>query len=399
MKNAIFEISIPMPFQIVVEDVGWWSGTDGSRYNEPFRTGMGRPHHLLDYQALATLGKSLGMRPQLSFVLCEWDRKNILKKVPTATWMGKAWNNTPNIGPRLDAAAHILAANRDHLEIGLHGVGHEYWEGGVSSRTEFHDQNGVMRPRDEILRHLDCFGEILEQNGLGVFPESFVPPALNHSFGNGEAGFQEIVKQYGVKYVSTIFERARQFSPPRAEGLTWERGVILLERGEAPVPWHRIAAAPEFSFESPLLSLHWANLLHPDPARNREVVERWVDFIREAGSGFDRLLSGDTPSCWTQFVFRTLSEIRPMGRGFEIHIAPVTELPRGLLKNSFTVRVRKRFPERSSTEDLGPRPTWALAGGKLVYAEPAPPSLRNTTWTMEIFPEKNSRSLHLYPDG
>ena len=64
------QLTIPMPLQIIVDDVGWWSGVDGSQYNQPYRTGLGRDHQPEDYLALASLGKELGMRilpPVLSF--------------------------------------------------------------------------------------------------------------------------------------------------------------------------------------------------------------------------------------------------------------------------------------------------------------------------------------------
>ena len=32
--------SIPLPIQVVIDDVGWWSGKDGSLYQEPYRTGI-----------------------------------------------------------------------------------------------------------------------------------------------------------------------------------------------------------------------------------------------------------------------------------------------------------------------------------------------------------------------
>ena len=36
MKNG-FSATIPLPIQVVIDDVGWWSGYDGSKHQEPFR--------------------------------------------------------------------------------------------------------------------------------------------------------------------------------------------------------------------------------------------------------------------------------------------------------------------------------------------------------------------------
>jgi hypothetical protein len=78
---------IPMPVQVVIDDVGWWSGEDGSKRQEPYRTGINRNHVPADYQAIANLGRTLGIRPQAAFILCEWDKENILRQLPTSTWM------------------------------------------------------------------------------------------------------------------------------------------------------------------------------------------------------------------------------------------------------------------------------------------------------------------------
>ena len=291
-----FEVTLPMPLFLVVEDVGWWQGRDGSASQEPYRTGMARRHCLADYRALATLAERLSMRIQMAMVLCEWDGTDLLREVPTATWMGSGWNNRINRGPWLEEAADFLRQHGERLEIGLHGLGHEYWEQGRLMRSEFHSPTGLMRHPEVIRRHLEAFGELLAQHGLGPFPQSFVPPALHHSFGNGDASFQAILDRFGVRYLSTIFSRARQFAPPRHERLTWECGVLLMERREAAVPWHRIAAPPPPDLSGPLVSLHWANLLHPDPGRNAEVIDPWAERLLARDLALDTFLAPSTAS-------------------------------------------------------------------------------------------------------
>jgi hypothetical protein len=65
---ADLTVSIPMPIFLVVEDVGWWQGKDGSAGNEPFRNGFPRRHCLADYQALVRLARRLKMRIALGMV-------------------------------------------------------------------------------------------------------------------------------------------------------------------------------------------------------------------------------------------------------------------------------------------------------------------------------------------
>jgi hypothetical protein len=42
ISKAGLSITIPMPIQIVIDDVGWWSGEDGHERQEPYRTGISR---------------------------------------------------------------------------------------------------------------------------------------------------------------------------------------------------------------------------------------------------------------------------------------------------------------------------------------------------------------------
>lgn len=172
-----------MPIQIVIDDVGWWSGEDGSTRQEPYRTGINRNHVPADYQAIVNLGKKLGVRPQAATILCEWDRQNILRNLPTSTWMREKWDNSKWVGPWLDEAAEIIRNNKNHYELTLHGVGHEYWEDEHFTRAEWADRSGQMRPLDQVELHLDYFARLLDQNQLGSFPTSFVPTAFLHGFG------------------------------------------------------------------------------------------------------------------------------------------------------------------------------------------------------------------------
>ncbi|MDK1032648.1 MAG: hypothetical protein QGD94_11615, partial [Planctomycetia bacterium] len=113
---------IPLPLQVVIDDVGWWSGEDGHERGEPFRSGFVRNHVPVDYEAIASLGRQLGMRPQASMILCEWDTENILGELPGSQWMGAGWDNRRWVGPHLEEAADIIRSNPLHFELGFHGV-------------------------------------------------------------------------------------------------------------------------------------------------------------------------------------------------------------------------------------------------------------------------------------
>lgn len=204
---------LPKPFYLVVEDVGWWQGHDGSALNEPYRNNVPRRHCIKDYEALRHLAQRLSMRIALAMVLGEWDRNNFLRNVPGATWMGCSWDNSANQGPWLDQAAQFLIEHDKYLEIAMHGLCHEYWTDGRMQRSEFHDDKNHMREQAILRIHLDAYGKLLRQNGLPYSPRLFIPPALHHSFGNGDESMQALLYSYGVDHVTTRFDRARQIRP------------------------------------------------------------------------------------------------------------------------------------------------------------------------------------------
>ncbi len=338
------QLTIPMPLQIIVDDVGWWSGQDGSQFNQPYRTGTGRDHQPEDYLALATLGKELNMKILAGFVLCEWDKTNLLKKLPSATWMGSDWNNAGIRCEDKERAADIIRRERAFIEIGLHGIGHEFWVDGRMERAEFHDEQCEMRDRDEVRRHLDFFLQLMEQYKLSPAPISFIPPALKHSFGNGEEGFQKLLHEFGIRYVTTRFNKARQFSQPLHPQLTWENNVLLVDRGKAESAWNATGCEPVFAFDRPFLTLHWANILHQDPEMNLDVVYKWVDFLREGAKKQRFILARDTQSCLSQYLHMLFSTIHGYNGGFSIDLAWKKTLPANLIGHSFFLEVVQPHP-------------------------------------------------------
>lgn len=292
---------IPMPLQIVLDDVGWWSGADGHQHGEPFRTGMGRDHVPADYRAIADLGRQLGMRPQAAMVLCEWDRRNLLRHVPGSTWMGTSWDNRRWVGPWLDEAAAVFADAAGHIELTLHGIGHEYWEGAAFTRAEWYDRHRCMRPRAHVEAHLDAYAALLADNGLGDFPTSFVPAAFLYCYGDGE--LSPLLAARGITFASTPFSYMGRRAEPEHALMGLDTNVAWVDRGDVHIPWDRTAAPPPPAVPGPILGLHWPNILHQDPARNGEVVEHWVAQLEGVGRRFDRELARDTTACRTQLAF------------------------------------------------------------------------------------------------
>jgi len=341
---------VPMPIQIVIDDVGWWSGEDGSARQEPYRTGIRRHHVPADYQAIADLGKTLGVRPQAATILCEWDRHNILREVPTSTWMREKWDNRKWVGPWLEEAADIIRSNTRHIELTLHGLGHEYWADRHFTRAEWADRSGRMRPLDQVERHLDYYARLLEQNQLGPFPKSFVPTAFLHGFGPapGETvSMAQVLKQRGITYINTPFSTMANAGAVQFAVLGVDNGVMTVDRGEDLFDWDVIGGTPANRISGPTCGMHWPNLLHEDPARNGEVVEGWVRYLADFNTGVETLLAPDSTFFQQQLAHHVGTAVALKGPFIDLDFGAIRPVPEALAGRRFILKisspVRLRF--------------------------------------------------------
>lgn len=304
---------IPLPVQVVIDDVGWWSGKDGSADQEPYRTGINRNHVPADYQAIVNLGKALGIRPQTAMMLCEWDRENILKDIPHCTWMGKNWNNSKWVGPWLEEAAGIINSNKENFEITMHGLAHEWWTDGVASRAEWADDDGIMRPRWLVERHIEAFAEIMRQNNLGELPKTFVPTNFAHSFGvtaGNEVSMAQVIKEHGFTYINTPFNYNFHNIEKVQYGIFGvDSGVLTVDRGTDLLDWNDCSKIPEGEITGSTCGMHWANLLHDNPERNQEIVDGWIAILTPYRDKQENMLAKNSYEFQQQLVHHKLTKI------------------------------------------------------------------------------------------
>ena len=340
--NNGVSVFIPMPIQVVIDDVGWWSGKDGSKYQQPYRTGIDRNHVVADYEAIVTLGRRLGIRPQAAMVLCEWDRENILKKLPTSTWMGEKWDNSRWVGPWLDEAADVILSNKEHFEFTMHGIGHEWWENGVFTRAEWATDDGTMRPRDQVEKHLDFFGKLMEQNRLGSFPVSFVPTAFNHGFGltgDHKVSMAELLKKRGVTYINTPFDQIQNRENIQFNDFGFDSGVMTVDRGGDLLDWNNIGMTPSGEIKGPTCGMHWPNLLHEDPDRNPEIVEGWVNLLAPYKDKPDTMLAENSFFFQKQLLHHQVTKINTEDRAIKLDFSETDKTPKLLNPDELVIKV------------------------------------------------------------
>ncbi|MCE9592009.1 MAG: hypothetical protein K8S99_15990 [Planctomycetes bacterium] len=349
----MLNVVIPMPLQVVLDDVGWWSGEDGHAKNEPFRTGIPRGHVPADYAAIVSLGRQLGMAPAGCFIIGEWDTKNLLRKLPRSQWMGEKWDNNRWVGPWLEEAADIIRSNRDHFELALHGITHEFWENGKASRAEWHDcYTGVMRPYDELHAHLDMFATLLDQHGLGPFPTSFCPCAGGFRWGAGEKGIDGLLSKFGVRYTNTPFHHMARARATQHHRFGIDCGVLTVDRQPDLVSWFELSTTPTVEVYGPIAGMHWPNILHADPSRNEEAVAPWVAALRAIDRRVDRTLSRNTADCFTQYVHHLCVRVAPAEPDVTFDFTELDALPPFASTGEFTIKLHGFAADRFTSEDL-----------------------------------------------
>ena len=322
-------VIIPQPIQVVIDDVGWWCGEDGHEKQEPYRTGINRNHVPADYQAIADLGKALNIRPQAATILCEWDTENILRQLPTSTWMGEKWDNKKWVGPWLEEARDIITSNKQHYELTLHGIGHEYWTNGKFTRAEWADRKGIMRPRDQVEAHLDFYEKLLNQHDLGPFPTTFVPTAFLHTFGLSEGhtvSMAEVLKRRGVQYINTPYGDMFHVDRVTHQVFGIDSGVMTVDRGRDLLSWKSFGVIPKGELKGPTCGLHWPNLLHPDPERNGEIVNGWVDLLKPYNDKPGSLLAKNSNEFCHQLAHQRCTTLNVTDNHIQIDFSGVDKL-------------------------------------------------------------------------
>ncbi len=346
---------IPLPIQVVIDDVGWWSGKDGSQYNEPYRTGINRNHVLADYQAIIDLGKALSIRPQSAMVLGEWDKQNILRKVPHSTWMGKKWDNSKWVGPWLEEVADLIDHNLQYFEITMHGLCHEWWTNGKFTRAEWADERGVMRPKEILEQHLDAYAEIMHQNNLGTIPKSFVPNAFRHGFGiteGNDTSMAELLRSRGFTYINTPFASMLNKEAVQNDAFGVDSGVMTVDRGNDILNWNVIGVLPEGHIEGSTCGLHWPNLLHENAERNSEIVQGWVKLLTQYNEKPETMLAENSQFFQKQLAHHMLTKIEIKVGDILLDFSNTNKLETVLPNDEITVKVQSDKEIIFSADDI-----------------------------------------------
>jgi len=305
----------PRPFAVVVDDLGWMHGGSQDPQNGPYRIGFKRDLIAQDYLPMIDIGKAVGVRIQGVFVLCELDRENAVAQLPSATREGSKWNNTANVSPEQIRIMDTVRTHSAHLEFGLHGVGHEYWENGRRRRAEWYNlQDKRPWSEAEIRAHLEMFRKVMAQYGLTKeqghsFPESFVPTAYSYYWNPSAKPYSlgRILREYGVKFVNTAFSEIPELHPPASGSGDFDNGVLVLDRHNFGNEWWEPATLPRqplAAFDTDIIEAHWVNLLATDDIFQATVNAKWIALLQSVQATEGHYLAKNTEQLYSQWLYK-----------------------------------------------------------------------------------------------
>ncbi|OGV61649.1 MAG: hypothetical protein A3K19_15210 [Lentisphaerae bacterium RIFOXYB12_FULL_65_16] len=332
-------VSIPRPVQLVIDDVGWREGWRDDAQGGPFRAGLNRLLGPADYAAIAAVGAALGIRPTAAMVLCEWDKTNACATQPTCTQAGTAWDNRPRAGAWSDETAELFRNRAAHLELAMHGVGHEHWDNGVRTRAEWYSQFKQKWRWPDLQGHLRVFREILDQHGLGPaaghrLPPNFIPCAFQYLWDEADPeSTSALIATAGVRYGSTPYSCLDRRSPLLAADGGVDHGVLMLDRGNSGVPWdvvdrvpanvHGESAGAESAAPGSICGIHWPNLLSETPEQNHIAVGHWVEYLRKVAAVPGQFLAANARESFAQWAYHRFGRIVSRDGGFELDLSAV----------------------------------------------------------------------------
>lgn len=340
----INDVKIPVALQLVLDDVGWMDGMipywDG--WN-PNRTGMPRKHVLEDYIALNEIGRAIGMKINGMFVIGEWDRKNILRKVPCATKYGDQWDHSQFLDAEEAEKIRDYLNTCEYLELGIHGLMHEAWDkdgeylgGEFIVAKDFKPGNPLEPVPEWYLRsHLDAFMEIYNDWGFTQKLRTFTSPGYCKEACQMDF-YTKTLKEYGVQFWHNGDIDPKCFV---------KNDIILNKKMIHLAFWEAYdlnpAKLPTYDSDNAgIISGHWPNLLRYDPDENLKRVDAWKAFFERQAEVFGLVISRDIAMAHHQLLYKNYAVVDECDGRIRIDLAKVDEMAPAGAKEPLYISVK-----------------------------------------------------------
>lgn len=335
-------ILIPYSLQITMDDLGWFCGTDDRKAFGPARSGMPRRHRAEDYMAVNELGRRLDMRINCAFILGEWDPDNRLRKIPHFSKYGDGWDNAAHFDPHEAARCVAVLNNAPYIDMAVHGLIHNnYTPGAEYGNTDyFYKMDGVYYPIDEKLvrQRLDAWFDLVKCHGIEKKINSFIAPNFVYQWDF----LARILKDYGILYVSTVFDRIENIDGRSLADV--DNGIITIDRNFNEIPWYEVGSDPrKFRPVKGIFGCHWPNVLDMDPEGYPPVLDAWESYFKNCGETFGIILSKDISFSATQSIYKRFAKVTQQKEITAVDLSDVPQAPG--LGGSFYLSTRNPIKE------------------------------------------------------
>lgn len=343
----IHEVCFPRALQMFLDDVGWFYGRDERSRNMPSRTGLPRRHVPADYAAIHELGKAIGQRVGVAFVIGDWDRNRVLARVPMSNWLGENWNGSEYFVQEEAEKIRDYVNASEFIDISLHGLEHDCWLNGENiGGREFFIPEGmkkggkaVLAPESQVRQHLDAFFEIYRTWQFNKPIRNFVSPGAIGGAKNYD-GMTKILHEYGIRTwcngLKTDVVKEHSFV---------SNGVIFNKKTFMLAPWEAYDLNPDtYPMFDPekvgILYGHWPNILRYDPERNLEGLDAWKRLYDRQCEVFGILRSRDIEFAHCQQIYRNYGKIEKQGDAVVLDMTDADAIMPADMARPFYISVR-----------------------------------------------------------
>ena len=345
-------VRIPRPLQVIMDDLGWFNGSDDRKIGGPSRTGLRRYHCLEDYMAVEEFGAAIGQKINCAFVLGEWDLENELpKKIKYFSHFGDSWDNAKYRDPEQMEKIADFVSNAEHIDVALHGLYHGYYMPGVDNHdtSDYYyriNKQLFMVPEDEIRLRIETFFEFMNKYGIKKQVNSFVPPSGAYRVNE----LSRILREYGILYVTLPFRVMTPKIEDPEETVFIENDIISSNRYEQKaLPW----LGYDIDFDTAYIpngieGTHWPNILNMDPTKNSSSVAKALGFFRRGAARFDLVITRDVAECSTQYLYEKFTKVSVDGNTVHFDFSEVPQATGRL--DHFVINVKGMIAQSEGCE-------------------------------------------------
>jgi len=124
------------------------------------------------------------------------------------------------------------------------------------------------------------------------------------------------------------------------EKFGFDSQVITVDRDRDILSWNTIGKGPEGEIHGATCGMHWPNVLHPDPNRNFEIIDKWIKFLKPYNHRLDTMLAPNSLEFRHQLVQHACTKPKVNGNTIRLDFTNVDKIPGKLGKNKLTLKIK-----------------------------------------------------------